>query len=137
PREFRAFHLMPNGAGYDCEKEILVTSSDTWFRLSDVCVAPDGSVMLADWYDPGVGGHGMGDWTRGRVYRLTPKGHTGYKVPEVKLDTPANIATAYSSPCQATRAMAIAAVKQTPPDKRVGLSRSLFHEAPPGSKPIQ
>ena len=38
PREFRAFHLKPNGAGYDCEKEILVTSSDTWFRLSDVCV---------------------------------------------------------------------------------------------------
>ena len=52
-----------------------------------MCVAPDGSVFVADWYDPGVGGHGMGDPTRGRIYRVTPKGHKGYKVPEVKLDT--------------------------------------------------
>ena len=52
-----------------------------------MCVAPDGSVILADWYDPGVGGHGMGDRTRGRIYRVTPKGHKGYKVPEVKLET--------------------------------------------------
>src|SRR6188768_2091529 len=82
PRELRAFHIKPKGAGYELEKENLVTSTDTWFRLSDVCVAPDGSLMLADWYDPGVGGHGMGDWTRGRIYRVTPKGHKGYKVPE-------------------------------------------------------
>src|SRR5437870_13291046 len=49
PREFRCFHIKPKGAGYEVEKELLVTSSDTWFRLSDVSVAPEGSVMLADW----------------------------------------------------------------------------------------
>jgi putative membrane-bound dehydrogenase-like protein len=83
PRELRCFHIKPKGAGFELEKENLITSTDNWFRLSDVCVAPDGSVLVCDWYDPGVGGHGMGDWTRGRVYRLTPKGHKGYKVPEV------------------------------------------------------
>lgn len=109
PREFRCFHIKPKGAGYELEKENLVTSTDTWFRLSDVCVAPDGSVMLADWYDPGVGGHGMGDWTRGRIYRVTPKGHKGYKVPAVKLDVEkfGGVIEALISPNQATRAMAI------------------------------
>jgi putative membrane-bound dehydrogenase-like protein len=106
PREFRCFHLKPKGAGYELQKENLVTSTDNWFRLSDCCVAPDGSVFLSDWYDPGVGGHGMGDWTRGRIYRITPKGHKGYKVPEVQLDTKEGILAALGSPCLATRAAA-------------------------------
>ena len=47
----------------------------TWFRPSDVVVSTDGSVMVADWYDPGVGGHGMGDReTYGRILRVAPKG---------------------------------------------------------------
>jgi putative membrane-bound dehydrogenase-like protein len=71
PRELRLFGVRPKGAGYELDKVNLVTSSDNWFRPSDVCVAPDGSVFIADWYDPGVGGHGMGDTKRGRIYRLT------------------------------------------------------------------
>lgn len=73
PREVRLFGVRPKGAGYELDKVNLVTSTDNWFRPSDVCVAPDGSVFIADWYDPGVGGHGMGDTTRGRIYRLTTK----------------------------------------------------------------
>ena len=87
PREFRCFHIKPKGAGYELEKELLVTSTDNWFRLSRCVRRPGRQRLLADWYDPGVGGHGMGDWTRGRIYRVTPKGHKGYKVPEVKLET--------------------------------------------------
>ncbi|MBY0513989.1 MAG: c-type cytochrome [Gemmataceae bacterium] len=108
PREVRAFFRRPKGAGYELDKEVLLTSTDTWFRPSDVTVAPDGSVFVCDWYDPGVGGHGMGDWTRGRVFRLTPKGTKGYKVPEVKLDTPDGLYAALASPCLATRAAAMA-----------------------------
>ncbi|WP_020473399.1 PVC-type heme-binding CxxCH protein [Zavarzinella formosa] len=115
PRELRCFHKKPKGAGYELEKENLVTSTDNWFRLSDVCVAPDGSVMMADWYDPGVGGHGMGDWTRGRVYRLTPKGHKGYKIPEVKLGKDEKLIEALVSPCLATRALAIDHIRKSPP----------------------
>ena len=111
PREFRCFHITPKGAGYELEKELLVTSTDNWFRLSAVRVAPDGSVMLADWYDPGVGGHGMGDWTRGRIYRLTPKGHKGYKVPEVILNNEQGRLAALLSPNLATRWTAIQAVR--------------------------
>ncbi|MBA4063297.1 MAG: hypothetical protein C0501_06215 [Isosphaera sp.] len=103
PREVRWFHIKPKGAGYELEKEILLTSTDNWHRVSDVCVAPDGSVFVADWYDKGVGGHGMDNPQDGRIYRITPSGHKGYQVPEVKLDTPAGVRAAVGSPCQATR----------------------------------
>jgi putative membrane-bound dehydrogenase-like protein len=103
PAEVRWFFRKPKGAGYELEKELLLTSSDNWFRPSDVCVAPDGSIIVADWYDRGVGGHGMGDPTDGRIYRITPKGHKGYTVPEVKLDTKEGVLAALGSPCQATR----------------------------------
>jgi putative membrane-bound dehydrogenase-like protein len=111
PRELRCFHIKPKGAGYELEKENLVTSTDNWFRLADVCVAPEGSVFIADWYDPGVGGHGMGDWKMGRIYRVTPKGHKGYKVAEVKLNTSEGFRSALTSPCMATRHMATATLK--------------------------
>ncbi|HMP15563.1 MAG TPA: hypothetical protein PKD72_00945, partial [Gemmatales bacterium] len=73
PREVRLFGVRPQGAGYALDKVVLLTTDDNWFRPSDVCVAPDGSILVADWYDPGVGGHGMGDTSRGRIYRLTTK----------------------------------------------------------------
>jgi putative membrane-bound dehydrogenase-like protein len=110
PREVRWFHRKAKGAGYELEKELLLTSSDNWFRPSDVCVAPDGSIFVADWYDRGVGGHGMGDPTDGRIYRITPKGHAGYKVPEVKLDTKEGVLAAFGSPNLATRALAAEAI---------------------------
>jgi putative membrane-bound dehydrogenase-like protein len=106
PRELRCFHIAPKGAGYELTQGNLLTSTDNWFRPSDVCVAPDGSLMVADWYDPGVGGHGMGDTTRGRVYRVTSKGHKGYAVPAVKLDTTEGMFAALGSPCLAVRALA-------------------------------
>jgi putative membrane-bound dehydrogenase-like protein len=114
PRELRWFHRKPKGAGYELEKEILLTSSDNWFRVSDVCVAPDGSIFVADWYDRGVGGHGMGDPTDGRIYRITPKGHKGYTIPELKLDTKEGVLAALANPCQATRALAMAALDAMP-----------------------
>ena len=105
PRELRAFTRKPKGAGYELDKVNMLTSTDSWFRPSDVCTAPDGSVFVADWYDPGVGGHGMGDHTRGRIYRVTPAGHKGYKVPAVKVGTKQGTWAMLLSPNSATRAM--------------------------------
>ncbi|WP_419191064.1 PVC-type heme-binding CxxCH protein [Saltatorellus ferox] len=48
--------------------------SGQWFRPSDVCLGPTGDVYVCDWYDPGVGGHAMGDRKAyGRILRVAPK----------------------------------------------------------------
>jgi putative membrane-bound dehydrogenase-like protein len=129
PRHLRCYHLTPKGAGYDVEREDMVTNDkDSWFRPSDVCVAPDGSVIVADWYDPGVGGHGMGDWTRGRIYRVTPAGHKGYKVPEVDLGTDKGVIAALGSPNLATRYMGMAEIQRRDFAKAEAILKSAFDQ---------
>src|SRR6185436_10662420 len=50
------------------------SESAKWFRPSDVCMGPQGSIFIADWYDPGVGGHAMGDeQCRGRILRVVTR----------------------------------------------------------------
>jgi putative membrane-bound dehydrogenase-like protein len=110
PRHVRCYHLTPEGASYAVEREDMVTSTDPWFRPSDVCVAPDGSLMVSDWYDPGVGGHGMGDTTRGRIYRIAPTGNK-MVVPPVDLTTDAGVLQALGSPTLSVRAMAMATIQ--------------------------
>lgn len=79
PNVVRGYITQPDGAGYKAEiVNIMQGVKDKWFRPSDVCVAPDGSLIVADWYDPGVGGHGMGDTGRGRLFRVTVKGKEKY-----------------------------------------------------------
>lgn len=107
PRHVRAYHLTAQGASYDVKQENVVSSKDNWFRPADVCVAPDGSVFVADWYDPGVGGHGMGDTKMGRIYRLAPKGDNS-KTPKVDLTTDKGILEALNSPALSVRFMAMA-----------------------------
>ena len=107
PNVCRAYPRENDGAGYSAEMlPLLSGGADRWFRPSDVAVAPDGSLFVADWYDPGVGGHGMRDLDRGRIYRLTPEGHKGYAVPELDLKSAAGAAEALKSPNYAVRYLA-------------------------------
>jgi len=77
PREFRNFQLRKKtGIGYTAEQQNIITSTDNYFRPDDVCVAPDGSMYVSDWYDGGVGGHAYNDPQRGRIYRVTPTSGT-------------------------------------------------------------
>jgi len=87
PNIVRAYPAEKAGAGYSARSiPILHGARDQWFRPSDVCVAPDGSLFIADWYDPGVGGHRMGDIERGRIYRIAPPKNS-YKVRKVSLNS--------------------------------------------------
>jgi putative membrane-bound dehydrogenase-like protein len=106
----RAYPVQTDGAGYKATiLELASSKADKWFRPSDVTVAPDGSVFVCDWYDPGVGGHATGDKpaekVRGRVYRIAPKG-TRYDVPKVDLSSAAGAVAALASPNMATRYLA-------------------------------
>ncbi|MFM7249200.1 MAG: PVC-type heme-binding CxxCH protein [Planctomycetaceae bacterium] len=114
PNVVRAYHVSPAGAGYAATSETIVDgAADRWFRPSDVCVAPDGSLIVADWYDPGVGGHGMGDTEKGRIYRIAPPG-SRWTVPRADLTSVAGAAAALESPNLATRACALERLRQEP-----------------------
>src|SRR5204862_68656 len=86
PKIVRAYPVKNDGAGYSATITNVLTSKSDWFRPSDVCVAPDGSLMIADWNDAGVGGHNMADREldkmTGRVYRIAPPG-TKYSAPKL------------------------------------------------------
>ncbi len=109
PRTVRAYPVKPDGAGYTAEMVDILTSTDSWYRPSDCAIAPDGSLYVADWYDPGVGGHAMGDHEKGkimgRIYRVAPDGNKA-SAPKLDVSTPAGAVAALSSPNNVTRAVA-------------------------------
>ncbi|NDC54716.1 MAG: dehydrogenase [Planctomycetia bacterium] len=124
PNVVRAYHVRPHGGGFTAESETIVDgSADRWFRPSDVCVAPDGSLIVADWYDPGVGGHGMGDTAKGRIYRIAPKG-SKWSVPPVDCATVAGAVAALASPNLCTRAIALDRLARQPGEAAPALAQA-------------
>ncbi|MCA9052472.1 MAG: c-type cytochrome, partial [Planctomycetaceae bacterium] len=108
PNICRAYVTKRDGAGYTAEiVNILDGARNKWFRPSDVCVAPDGSLMVADWYDPGVGGHRMQDAAHGRIFRVAPTtASTRYATAKVDVSTPEGAVQALQSPNMSTRYLA-------------------------------
>jgi putative membrane-bound dehydrogenase-like protein len=105
----RSYPVEKDGAGYKAIIiDILAGQKDQWFRPVDVAIAPDGSLFVADWYDPGVGGHQVGDLERGRIYRIAPSAH--YQVAPPHLETPDEAVSALLCPNSATRFLAWSAI---------------------------
>ncbi|MBS0261705.1 MAG: c-type cytochrome, partial [Planctomycetes bacterium] len=64
-------------------------------------------VFITDWYDGGVGGHGYNDPTRGRIYRVTPKGQKlTRKTPAGPYQNDQDALVALASPNHATTFLA-------------------------------
>ncbi|MEM9365859.1 MAG: PVC-type heme-binding CxxCH protein [Planctomycetota bacterium] len=130
PNMVRAYPVTPQGAGYSATIEPLLTGiTDKWFRPADVCVAPDGSLFVTDWYDPGVGGHRQEDSDRGRLFRIAPPGHT-YAVKEPDLSNATSAAAALRSPNRATRYMAWRALESMGTDGHDAVAGLLDDENP-------
>jgi putative membrane-bound dehydrogenase-like protein len=111
--EVFSYGLNNKGAGYEVTPHLTLNAKekDKWFRPSDLCVAPDGSVFVADWYDTGVGGHFVGDLERGRIYRIS-SGNNTYKIKNQKYDTAPSSIEALKSANHATRYLAFEALKK-------------------------
>ncbi len=112
PNVVRAYPTTDDGAGYKAEiANMIVGERDQWFRPADVSVAPDGSLFVTDWYDPGVGGHNMQDMDRGRLFRISAPGKK-YEVPKFDFATPAGAVDALRNPCLSVRFMAWEAIQK-------------------------
>lgn len=75
PREVRLYRHEPLGFGMRATSEVILTTvGDGYFRPDDVCVHPDGSLYISDWYDGGVGGHAYNNPDQGRIFVLRPAG---------------------------------------------------------------
>ncbi|MDH5381788.1 MAG: PQQ-dependent sugar dehydrogenase [Cyclobacteriaceae bacterium] len=117
----RSYPTEKNGAGYKASiVNIVKGNGDQWFRPSDVCVAPDGSIFVSDWYDPGVGGHAVGDLNRGRIFRIAPK-NTQYNIVEPELNSAKAAVEALKSPNLATRYLAWTKLDQLGVDAEASL----------------
>ncbi len=97
-----AFPTEQDGAGYSAEiVHVARSEADREYRPCDVSVAPDGSLFIADWYDPVDCCHRtLND--AGRVFRVAPPGHV-YSNPKYNYDSPEGAVSALRSPNLAAR----------------------------------
>ena len=134
PNVVRVYEKQADGAGYQATMaNVLHGARDNWFRPSDICTAPDGSIIVADWYDPGVGGHRMQDVQRGRLFRVAPP-DTSYQVPKFDFTTVEGAIAALKNPNLATRYVAWQALrgfgaKAVPALKQLAADENPLHRA--------
>ncbi len=130
PNVVRSYPVQKRGAGYSAEVvDILKASDDPWFRPVDVAVAPDGSLFVADWYDPGVGGNQMGDQAQGRIYRIAPPG-ADYDIDAAGVSTASKAVQALQSPNMTTRYLAWQALAAMGKEGEAALQKLLESENP-------
>ena len=97
-----AFPTKQVGAGYSAQiTEVLHSEVDLDFRPSDVSVAPDGSLFVADWFDPVDCCHRTIN-DAGRIFRIAPPRHR-YNPPSHDYRSPAGAILALKNPNLSTR----------------------------------
>jgi putative membrane-bound dehydrogenase-like protein len=131
PSIVRAYPVTKDGAGYKAEIVNLLDGQkkNPWFRPVDPRVAPDGSLFVTDWYDPGVGGHGQADLTRGRIFRVAPPG-CKYQVPKFDFSTPNGAVEALENPALSVRYLAWTALHRMGAQSEPALLRLWQSENP-------
>lgn len=98
--------LPTDNEGYVWNDTSQNTDQSKWFRPSDIVAGTDGSLYVADWYDPVVGGHQMQDSLGyGRIYRINRKG-TNPKAPVFNLRSTKGLITALRNPAIHVRTLA-------------------------------
>ncbi|MDG2130043.1 MAG: PQQ-dependent sugar dehydrogenase [Fuerstiella sp.] len=124
-----AFPAVRDGAGYSAEiVNVARSEADREYRPCDVSVAPDGSLFIADWYDPVDCCHRtLND--AGRLFRVAPQGHV-FSHPKYKYDSPADAVSALRSPNVAARYKAWVALRRMGAAARPAIEKIVQHLNP-------
>ena len=121
------YHPKPIGATYSLDRFDFVSTTPTpkdlnneseeeaekriHFRPADLDIGPDGAIYVADWYDPGTGGHSTRDESAsGAIYRIAPKGFKS-DIPSLDLKSVDGSLNALKSPNPAVRYLGFQALK--------------------------
>lgn len=133
----------PKGASYSMDRFSFLTTRSTspsisekdrdervHFRPSDVSIGPDGAIYIADWYDPGSGGHATRDESSsGAIYRIAPKNFAP-SIPELNLDSIDGQIKALSSPNPNVRFLGFQALRKSGAEAYAAVADLLSHKNP-------
>jgi putative membrane-bound dehydrogenase-like protein len=138
-----AYQPKPVGATYSMDRSNFISTRKTTgeiseeerdervhFRPSDISVGPDGAIYIADWYDPGSGGHATRDESSsGAIYRIAPKNFASL-IPELNLDSIDGQIKALSSPNPNVRFLGFQSLRKSGAKAYAAVADLLSHKNP-------
>lgn len=114
------------------DEEVLLKTTDKWFRPVDIKAGPDGALYIADWYDSRLSHVDARDtWHKlsGRIYRLKSKDRpNSYPVFDLTTYTNEQLIEALHSPNRWLRQQAQRVIGDRKDHRMLGSLESLLHQ---------